>query len=157
MNARMRDAAHRAPFRDLLRPLLRRNLRQRHAPLDAERAGVAPGLLDVAVEPVHDGLRVRAGPEVRHPAIRETGGAAHDHLALAPHPDGDRALDRQWIDPGVGHAVPLSLEGHQLLRPQGPHDVDLFLDALPPILELLAQGLELDRVPPDADTETKPS
>ena len=94
---------------------------------------------------------------MRHPAIRETGGAAHDHLALAPHPDGDRALDRQWIDPGVGHAVPLSLEGHQFLRPQGPHEVDLLLDALPSIREVLAEGLELDRVPADADTETKPS
>jgi len=53
MHAQVRDAAHRPPRRELLHPLLRRDLRESHPPLDAELGRIAPGRLDVAVEPVH--------------------------------------------------------------------------------------------------------
>ena len=96
-----------------------------------------------------------SGPraEVGHPAIGQARGALHDHLALAPHPDGDAPPRRQRIDPGVGNAMPLAVDRHQLLGPERAHDRDLLLDALAAVLEVLAQRLELDGVPADAHAE----
>src|SRR6266851_1791188 len=152
MNAQMRDTAHCAPRRDLRRLLLRRDLGQGHPPLDAEPGRVTPGLFDIAVEPIDDGLRLRTGPKMGHPPVRHACGPMHDHRALPTHPDGDRAPRGERIDPGVGDPVPLSLDGDQLSGPQRAHDRDLLLDALSAVLEILTERLELHGIPPHSPT-----
>ena len=77
-------------------------------------------------------------------------------ISLSTHPDRNGALHRQGIEAGAIDVVPLASIGHHRLRPEGPHHRDLFLDAGAAGAEILAQGLELHAVPPNADTEPKP-
>ena len=56
--------------------------------------GSRPGLADEAVEAIDGGLRRRAGAEVRHPAVGQARHALLHDLALAAHPDRDRAAAR---------------------------------------------------------------
>ncbi len=135
------------------------NLSQGHAPLDPERGRIAARLPDEAVETVHGllGGGARAEGLQRDPAVREAGRAAEDRLGLAPHPDGNRPLDGQRLDARVGHAVPPALVGHQLAGPEEPHDLELLLDPPAAIVDVLAERLELDRVPADADAQAQPA
>ena len=120
---------------------------------------IAARLPDETVDAVYRLLRggARAEARQRDPAVGETGGAADDHLAVSSHPHGNRPLDGQGPDAGVGHAVPLSRVGHQLPGPEKPHDLELLLHPPAAILEVLAEGLELDGVPAHADAEAQPS
>jgi hypothetical protein len=117
----------------------------------------SPGRFDVAVKSVHDGLGLGAGSEVWHPPVCHSCGTMEHHLALPSHPDGDGAPMRQWIDPRVGDAVPLSFVRHKLFGPQRAHDRDLLLDTLAAVLEILAERLELDGIPPDSDAQAEPA
>ena len=51
----------------------------------------------------------------------------------------------------------LPLEGHELVGPQQPHDLDLFIDASPPVGKIHAERLELHMVPADRHAEPEPA
>src|SRR5712692_8797327 len=99
----MGDPAHRAPGGEFLGPLIARDLGKREPALDAELCGIAAGLLDPSVDSVDDRLSFGARAEVGHPAVGDARGPADGALALAAHPDRDRALYRQRVEAGVGH------------------------------------------------------
>jgi len=48
-----------------------------------------------------------------------------------------------------------TVERHALLAPQRPEQLDLLVDARPAVGELLAEGLVLDGVPPEADAQAE--
>ncbi len=52
--------------------------------------------------------------------------------------------------------VVLAVEAEHILGPQASHQLDLLLLPLAPGAELLIEGVVLDRVPADADTEHEP-
>src|SRR5438046_3959332 len=131
----MADAAHRAPPFQLLAPFGLRNLGQRDAAFDAERLRIAARLADQAVQAIDDGLGRRARPEVGHPAVGDARHPSLHDLALAAHPDRDRPLHGQGIDAGVGDAVLLARERHQLAGPQRAHHLDLLLDRRPRVVK----------------------
>src|SRR5207248_6648719 len=68
-------------------------------------------------------------------------------------PDRDRPLDRQRVEPGLVDAVVASLDGDHRLAPEAAHYVELLLHPPGAVLEILAERLELDVVPADADAE----
>ena len=51
--------------------------------------------------------------------------------------------------------MPAALVVDYLLRPEGPHHVYLLLNALATVVEILAEGLELNGVPPHGDAQDK--
>src|SRR5262249_42292381 len=117
------------------------------------------GLTNPTVEAIDrllsDGTRAKG--RQRDPPIRETSRATEHDFALATHPHGNRPLHRQRIDPGVGHAMPPAVVGHELTGPQTAHHLELFLDPPTAVRERFTQRLELDRVPAHADAQTQPS
>lgn len=74
---------------------------------------------------------------------------------MTAEPQRDMAPWRQGIDAGVGDGMALALEGDKGLGPQGPHDLDLFLGAPAPILEVLIEADEFNLVPADPDAEAQ--
>jgi len=114
------------------------------------REGSRPAALDAVARLIYHN---RASPA----PVRDKSGALDDHPALPSHPDGNGAPKGQGIDPRIGDAVPLPFERHELFRPQRTHERDLFLDALAPVLEILSERLEFDRIPPDSDSQAEPA
>ena len=64
---------------------------------------------------------------------------------------------RGRIEPDVAQPVPAALEGDEVLAPEPSQHVHLLFHPAPAVTEVLVQGLELDRVPADADAEPRPS
>src|SRR5437870_7289506 len=102
----------------------------------------APAPTEIYTLSLHDALPIYPPVgDARHPPL--------DDLALAAHPYRYRPLDGQGIDAGVGDAMVLSGERHELSRPQRAHHLDLLLDPPSACGEVFAERLELDRVPAD--------
>ena len=72
------------------------------------------------------------------------------------YPNGNRALHREGIYAGVSYMVPFAREADHILGPEGPQHRDLLFAASPSVVEILAQGLVLHRVPAQAYTQPKP-
>jgi hypothetical protein len=84
VHAEVSDPAQSPPRRHLLGSLFGRNIGEGEASFDPELGGIPPRRPDLTVEPVHDGLRLEAGAEVRHPSVRDPRGPVEDDFALAP-------------------------------------------------------------------------
>ena len=54
----------------------------------------------------------------------------HD-IGLTTKPDGNGALHRHGVQPGVGNVVPFAFEGNEFLGEQQLENVDLLLHASP--------------------------
>src|SRR5262245_31479217 len=89
------------------------------------------------------------------PAITPLGNAPQRCILVPTKPEGDPALGRQRIDPGVLDRVPLSLEADVQLGPQLEHEFNLLLRALPAIAEILVQSHVFNGIPANADAEAK--
>lgn len=98
------------------------------------------------------------------PAIGEAAHAAQDTVDVflveigvlcAAHPDGDGALYGEGEEAGVGDAVVFALKGDEGFGPQAAHESDLLDDARGAVLEVFAEGFELDGVPADADAKAE--
>src|SRR5581483_11951009 len=62
-------------------------------------------------------------------------------------------LDRQWVEAGRPDRLVPPLEGDHWLRREAADQLDLFLEAPCPVLEVLAEPLVLNPVPADADAQ----
>ena len=95
------------------------------------------------------------GLKLGEPAIGQASNATHYPLVSAAEPDRDGLLYWTGIDAGMGDLVVPALEVHDVLGPERPQQLYL-LDAAPAtVVEVLAQGLVLHVVPPDADAQPK--
>ena len=68
-----------------------------------------------------------------------------------------RPPHRQRIDTRVTDGVPTAFKIDNLLRPQRPHDLDLFLATLATIVKILIQRFVLDRIPTRPDPQAQPA
>ena len=132
--------------------------RETRARLDADPGRVAPGVAGRLVDLLDAGHEVVRTRPAGHPAVGDAPDAVQHGRRVAADPDGDRVL-RARADRGLRDRVELTLEAHQRLRPEPPHQRDLLLGAPPARAEHLAQAepAVLDVGPADADPEQQPA
>ena len=92
-----------------------------------------------------------------HPSVTPFRDAPERQIVMPPEPDRHAPRRRQRIDAGVVDVMPLPLEGHMRLGPQGLHDLHLLLRPSSPIVKILVQTDELHLVPADPDPQPKPA
>ena len=117
---------------------------------------IAPGLLGPAAEALHRRRPAALERPLREEAVGEPGRPPDRGLGRSADPDRDRPLNRQRVDPGGGDAVPAALEVDDRLGPEPAQHLDLLLERRPRFAEVLAERLELDVVPAEADAEPEP-
>ena len=145
------------PGAGFLRPALRIPAFGVHGGVDPDPRRVAARLAREPVELLDRGpaLVARGGARVDDPTVAEAGGAPDRDRLERSEPDRDGALHGRRVDPDVAQPVPAALEGDEILAPEAAQDLHLLLHPPAPIAEVLVQGLELDRVPADADAEAR--
>src|SRR5262245_9619499 len=118
-----------------------------HAPFQGESSGVTPRCFGILMHPRDEAFAISVSGDIRGPAVSEARHTAQDSLwglriliAAHPKPDGDRTLHRQRIQASMGNVMPLAVEVHDLLRPQGPQYGNLLGAPTSPGVEVLVQG-----------------
>src|SRR5215510_15527919 len=152
--------SQRLPGLHLVTPILGVLTSQRDTPLNANSRWVTASLAGIGT---HAGEGLLAGVAWREhgkPAVSQAANAAQGCFGrnrlrrpAGTDPDRDWTLHGQGIQTGVADLMPLSLEMHHLLRPQRAQHGNLLLTPSPTDVEILAQGLVLDRIPVDADAQ----
>src|SRR5262249_21218267 len=104
------------PFRLEAAPVVR-GTSKGEAGLDAEGAGVAAGVADVAPEALDLGLPALRWMAEGKPAVGDPGGAPEDALVPAAQPDRNRPLDRPRVQAGPVEGVPATRKLDERLRP----------------------------------------
>src|ERR1700691_5869307 len=118
--------------------------------LHADAGGIAARLFSIGAQLSEVRLRGAAGGTgVHHPSVAPFLDAPERQVMMPPEPDRDATPDRRRIDAGVIDVMPLPLELHMRLGPQGLHDLHLFLGPPSPIVEVLVETHELHFVPAD--------
>ena len=125
--------------------------------LDPDLGRVAAGLADIAAELLDLGRALVVRREEREPPVAQPRGPPEDGVGMAAEPDRDRPLDRERVQPGIGDAVVLPLEGYELVGPEQPHDLDLLLDAPRAVPEIHAERFVFHVVPADRHAEPEPA
>jgi hypothetical protein len=118
-----------------------------------EAGGVAAFLLGIGAELGEFRLgRAAGGIGQHHPSVTPFRDAPERQIMMPPEPDWHTAPRRKRIDAGIIDVMPLPVEAHVRLRPQGLqglHDLHLFLRPPSPIVKVLVQTHELHLVPAD--------
>ena len=143
------------PGAGILRPALGVVAVGMHRRFDPDPRRVAARLAGEAVELLDRGpaLVAAGGTRIHQPPVAKPGRPPDRDRLERPDPQGDGTLHGRWIEPHVAQPVPAALEGDKVLAPEAAKDLHLLFHPPPPVAEVLVQGLELDRVPADADAE----
>lgn len=151
--------AVRAPFGDLARPVFRISVSHVKRRVDAECCGVAARIFGGFPEHCYLSLCLFAGRDtgIQEPAVAQSTGALYGRGLEGAEPNRYRLLHRQWIQSRISNRVPLAVEIDDFIGPKLAHEGDLFFDASRAVPETLSEGVELQRVPSDPDTQTQPS
>jgi hypothetical protein len=90
-------------------------------------------------------------------AVGEASNPLECRLGEASHPDRDRPLEGEGIEPGGGDRVVSTLEADDRVLPEPPQEIDLFFDATATVGERHSERFVLNCVPTQSNAETKPA
>ena len=96
-------------------------------------------------------------PSAREESVAESAGPAGGHLGVATDVDRDVGLGGAGSGVGVGEPRELAVGRGRALGPERPQRGDVVVEALAPLGEGDAEGVELLLEPPDADAELDPA
>jgi len=102
-------------------------------------------------------LVTAGGAGVHEPTVAQPGRPPDRDRLERPDPQGDGTLHGRRVEPDITQTMPAALEGDEIFGPEPSQHIHLLFHAAPAVTEVLVQGLELDRVPADADAEPRPS